>query len=983
MTPKGIFSSLRNLFIPALLFISQTLQAQQQLNTYETIRSSDWEYTNWSNDPLKTRFYKLQNGLTVITSVNKTAPRIQTMVAVKTGSKNDPADNTGLAHYLEHMLFKGTDKYGTQDWQKEQEFLEQIDNLYDAYNQSRDTIARKRIYKAIDSVSALAAQFAVANEYDKMCQSIGASGTNAFTSFEQTVYINDIPANSLHQWVSLEAERFRNPILRLFHTELEAVYEEKNISLDDDMDQAWETLMASLFQKHNYGQQTTIGTVEHLKNPSLKAIRDYYKKYYVPNNMAIILVGDFDPDEAVSMIDGHFGTMQAAPVANYRYEPEPLRAEPEVKVLYGPEAEQVMIGFRTPGAGTKEAAIARLVDLILNNAAAGLIDLNLIKQQKVLSANSMSESLKDYGLFLLTGRPKEGQTLEQVRDLLLNQVKLVQQGSFDQELLRAIILNEEISEINNLKDNQGRAMMLMSAYTSGLRYDAARNELYEMSRLSKEEIMAFASEYLNADHVEVFKRLGTPANSAKIQKPEINQVALNRDKQSVWTSEWLGEKSDSMKPVFIDFERDITKTSSKGLPVWYVQNNDNRLFNLYYVLDIGRLHNKELPFALNYFKFLGTTNLSNEALSKKFYSLGCSYSIFSGDKQCYINLSGPEEHFDEALALLETLINNPAADKEALKNLIQRSIKQREDSRLDKSTISQALGSFARYGKDNPFRYNLSNQELKALKPEQLIGTIKSLNAYPHKVYYFGQRNLPELVQTLDKLHRVPSKKLPIPVVKQFVERPQTANRIFFTHFDMVQADIRWQRQTGVYNRNLEPTINLFNEYFGGGMGSVVFQSIRESKALAYSTYSYFATPDEPTKNNQVLAFVGTQADKLHEAIAAMQELLDSLPMDPGMLDLAKASIRKRIESTRVVEDQVFSEYAEVLRMGHTEDLRRKLYKECGTISPTEILQFHQTYLSGKPFNITIVGSKERIKAKELERYGPVEVVPMETLFPY
>ncbi|MBU6324164.1 MAG: insulinase family protein [Bacteroidetes bacterium] len=983
MNPKGIFSRLRNIFIPALLFFSHALQAQQQLNTYETIRSSDWEYTYWSNDPLKTRFYKLQNGLTVITSVNKTAPRIQTMVAVKTGSKNDPADNTGLAHYLEHMLFKGTDKYGTQDWQKEQVFLDQIDLLYDAYNQSRDSVKRKQIYRAIDSVSALAAEYAVANEYDKMCQSIGATGTNAFTSFEQTVYINDIPANALHQWVSLEAERFRNPVLRLFHTELEAVYEEKNISLDDDMDQAWEMMMAGLFRNHNYGLQTTIGTVEHLKNPSLKAIRAYYRKYYVPNNMAIILVGDFDPDEAVSMIDGHFTDMQPATVPNYTYKPEPPRAAPDVRELFGPEAEQVMIGFRTPGAGTKEAAIARLVDLILNNAAAGLIDLNLVKQQKVLSANSMSESLKDYGLFLLTGRPRDGQTLEQVRDLLLEQVKLVQQGSFDPELLRAIILNEEISEINNLKDNQGRAMMLMSAFTSGLRYDVSRNELYTMSRLSKEEIMDFAKEYLGHDHVEVFKRIGTPANSAKIQKPEINQVALNRDKQSAWTAEWLREKSDSLKPVFVDFDKDITKSNNKNVPVWYVKNNDNRLFNLYYVLDIGQLHLRELPFALNYFKFLGTTGMNNEALSKKFYSLGCSYNISSGEKQSYITLSGPEEHFDEALALFEDLINNPLADKEALKSLVQRSIRQREDSRLDKGTISRALGSYARYGKDNPFRYTLSNQELKALKPEQLIHTIKSLSAYPHKVYYFGQRELPSLVQTLDKLHRIPAKRIPVPSAKQFAERPQNGNKVFFTHFDMVQADIRWQRQAGAYDMNMEPSINLFNEYFGGGMGSVVFQSIRESKALAYSTYSYFATPNEPNKNNQILAFVGTQADKLHEAIAAMQELLDSLPMDEAMLGLAKASIKKKVESERVVEDQVLFQYDEALRMGYREDIRSKVYLECGNISPAEILRFHKNYLSGKSYNISVVGSKNRIKTKELERYGPVEVVPLETLFPY
>ncbi|MFN7302727.1 MAG: M16 family metallopeptidase, partial [Bacteroidota bacterium] len=267
---------------------ANTLSAQERISTWETRKTPDWEVTEYSGDPLKTRYYKMPNGLTLITSINKEQPRVQTMIAVKTGSKNDPADNTGLAHYLEHMLFKGTDKYGTLNWTEEKKVLDEIDALYERYNSSSSEAERKTIYRLIDSASARAARLAVANEYDKMCQSIGAQGTNAFTSFEQTVYINDIPSNALHKWIELESERFRNPVLRLFHTELEAVYEEKNISLDDDMDQVYEKLLAALFRNHNYGKQTTIGTVEHLKNPSLKAIREYYYKYYVPNNMAII-----------------------------------------------------------------------------------------------------------------------------------------------------------------------------------------------------------------------------------------------------------------------------------------------------------------------------------------------------------------------------------------------------------------------------------------------------------------------------------------------------------------------------------------------------------------------------------------------------------------------------------------------------------------------------------------------------------------------
>ncbi|MCX6352834.1 MAG: insulinase family protein [Bacteroidetes bacterium] len=294
---------LLKLLAVAMLILNMTTNAQDYKWVEKKSPDGKYTYKTVSNDPLGVRVYTLKNGLTVLLSVNKATPRIQTYIATKAGSKNDPHDNTGLAHYLEHMLFKGTNKYGTKDWAKESVQLEKIHDLYEKYNKTTDAAQRKKIYHEIDSVYGEAAKFAIANEYDKITQSIGAKGTNAFTSVEQTVYVNDIPGNQLEKWLLIEAERFRYPVLRLFHTELEAVYEEKNIGLDRGINKMYEKLMEQLFTKHTYGTQTTIGTVEHLKNPSLKKIRDYYNTWYVPNNMAIILAGDFDADKTIEMIE--------------------------------------------------------------------------------------------------------------------------------------------------------------------------------------------------------------------------------------------------------------------------------------------------------------------------------------------------------------------------------------------------------------------------------------------------------------------------------------------------------------------------------------------------------------------------------------------------------------------------------------------------------------------------------------------------------
>ncbi|NTW32381.1 MAG: insulinase family protein, partial [Bacteroidetes bacterium] len=343
-------------------FISDTAKAQKQY-AYKTV----------TGDPLKARIYTLDNGLSVYMTVYKDAPRIQTYIAVRAGSKNDPSDATGLAHYFEHLMFKGSKSFGSVNYSKEEPFLDQIDSLFEVYRVTKDSSKRLNIYHRIDSVSTLAAQFAIPNEYDKLVGLIGATGTNAYTSNDQTVYVNDIPSNELENWLNIESDRFSNNVIRLFHTELETVYEEKNMTLANDQRKATQALFEGLFNNHPYGTQTTIGTIEHLKSPSIKKIKDYYNKYYVANNMAICLSGDFDPDETIKLIDKYFGTFSKKEIPAFTFKPEESITSPIIKEVEGPDSENINIAFRFKGAGSKDSDILMLLDMILSNSTAGLI----------------------------------------------------------------------------------------------------------------------------------------------------------------------------------------------------------------------------------------------------------------------------------------------------------------------------------------------------------------------------------------------------------------------------------------------------------------------------------------------------------------------------------------------------------------------------------------------------------------------------------
>jgi predicted Zn-dependent peptidase len=818
-----------------------------------------------------------------------------------------------------------------------------------------------------------------------MMQSIGATGTNAFTSLEQTVYVNDIPANQIEKWLTIEAERFRNPILRLFHTELEAVYEEKNISLDNDQRKVYEAMMSNLFTKHTYGTQTTIGTVDHLKNPSLIKIRNYYNTYYVPNNMAIIMAGDFNPDATIQMIAEKFQYMQPKAVPAFTFQPEPTNAQPKQVNVYGPDAENMMLAFRLPGARSKEAKYLAITDYLLANAKAGLIDLNLVKKQAVLSAGSSIWPNKDYSIHMLTAKPKKDQSLEQVKDLLLEQIQLIKQGEFDEEILKAVLANFKVDQIKNNESNDGRAYTILDAFTSDIPWDEAVANLSELSRITKQEIVDFANRYYTNDYVVIYKRQGEDKSVNKIAKPEITPVDVNREDVSDFVKNVIDAKNAPISPVFLDFNKDIARGKlTNKTPFYYVQNKENGLFKLYFVLDMGRFHDLKLPQAVNLLQFLGTDKYSAEQISKEFFKLACDFGVSVSDEQCYVYLSGLGENFIPALRLFEHLLANVQPNQQALNQMIERTLKARADAKLNKGTIFRAaLRNYAIYGANNPYKYNYNEQQLKALKAEELVKYIRNITSYPHKVYYFGPMKMDLLQTMLQKEHKMPA-SLSIPKPVEFKRLETTQNQIFFTDYNMVQAEIMWlNKQTSKFDTTLIPVVSLFNEYFGGGMSSVVFQTIRESKALAYSTYSFYQQPQKKEDPYYIIAYVGTQADKINEAVPAMNELLNTMPKSDIAFEAAKTALKNQLETERINKEAIIFTVVANEKLGLRHDPRKEIYEKVATMTFEDIQQFYKQHYTGKTFTYCIMGSKDKIKTDALSKYGNVQVLSLEDIFGY
>ncbi|MEI6691932.1 MAG: insulinase family protein [Chlorobium sp.] len=944
-----------------------------------------YPYSSVQGDSLHTRIYKLNNGLTVYLSPNRNEPRIYTSIAVRAGSKNDPAETTGLAHYLEHMLFKGTDSIGSLDYTKEHAELEKITDLFEKYRSTSDPDKRAAIYKDIDSISNIAASYTVPNEYDKILNSIGAHGTNAYTWVEQTVYVNDIPSNKLDQWLTMEAERFRNPVMRLFHTELETVYEEKNMTMDSDSRKIWENLFAGLFKKHTYGTQTTIGKAEHLKNPSIKNVLNYYQTYYVPNNMALCIAGDFDPDATIKLIDKKFLVLQPKEIPLFTPALEDKITKPSVIKVKGPESEEVVIGFRFDGINSSDADYLTLIDKVLYNQTAGLIDLNLNQQQKVLDGGSMLVMMKDYSAHILSGKPREGQSLDQVKELLLEQLELLKEGKFPDWLLEAAINDLKIEQLKLYESNKGRVESYVDTFIWGMEWPVHVNQFTSLQKITKEDLVSFARKHYSSNFIAVYKEHGISKSEPKIQKPLITPLKVNRDTSSAFAEKILAQKSEKTEPSFLDYTKDIQFFDvNPTIKLHYTQNHENELYSLYYVFDIGRNTSKKIELALDYLSYLGTSSLNPAEFSKELYKIGASFSAFTSDQYVYLKLSGLEKNFPAAVRLLESLLVDPQPDENALEKLKAGMIKERADDKLSKKKILfEAMTNFGKYGPVSPFTHVLSNDELEKVTSKELLAELQELLHYRHRVLYYGPASSAQILDELHSVRHYPESFRDIPKSDRFKDLEQHENLVYFVDYDMTQAEVFLLTKDEMYDYSNVPLVTLFNEYYGGGMSSVVFQELREAKALAYSVFSVYKTPKLKKEHNYIVSYIGTQSDKLPEALEGISILMNELPKSPELFASAKNGILQKISTERLTRTEVLFNYEEAVRLGHPYDIRKDIYREALTLTLSDIEKFHRKHFVNKKHVMLVLGKKENLDMDTLRKYGTIKELALKDIFGY
>lgn len=955
------------------------------LTAISSVSAKDYHFTTVKGDAMQTRIYTLDNGLKVFMSVNKAQPRLQANIVVRTGSRNDPAETTGLAHYLEHLMFKGTQQFGTTDYAKEKPYLDEIERRYEHYRTLTDPAQRKNAYHEIDSVSQLAARYNIPNEYDKLMASIGSEGSNAYTSNDVTCYVENIPSNEIANWARIQADRFQNMIIRGFHTELEAVYEEKNISMGSDGSKEYAALWKLLAPMHPYGTQTTIGEQEHLKNPSIVNIKNYFHRYYVPNNVAIVLAGDFNPDAVIAIIDRYFGSWKPSKqLSRPEFEAQKTITSPRDTTVIGLDAENIMMGWRFKGANQLQNDTLDIVNRMLSNDKAGLLDININQPMKAMETGTYLDELHDYSMLLIEGVPLQNQKLDDLKALILAETTKLGRGEFSDDLLPAVLANKKLQFYKSLDSNQKRVSMMVDAFVNDKPWADVTQQIERQEKLTKQDIIDFARRHLRTDNYAcVYKQMGTDTTLKKIEKPIITPIPANREFESKFLNEIRTAKTEPIQPVFVDFKKELTFSNTKSrLPLIYKKNTDDGIFDLVFRYDFGYTANKLYNTAFDYLDYIGTNDMTVSQIKQAFYKLACKYYAVMDQRTLSIYLTGLNENMPQALQLLEKIMHQAKADKASWSRYCDMVEKARNDAKTDQKANFNALWDYAIYGKYNPTRDKTPVKDLRTMDPQQLVDMLAQLGKMQHTVLYYGASDLKQIDKLLTKEHPTPAKWAPMPVNKPYKPQLTAQNEVLIAPYDAKNIYLRQYNNGGkTWSLAKAPVETLFNQYFGGGMNTVVFQELRETRALAYNAYAMYKRPEYKDDSESFFTHIISQNDKMGDCIKVFNEIVNSMPQNEAAFDLAKQSLTKSIQSERTTKFNIFQRYLFLKQLGLDHDYMQDIYAALPKLTLQDIVSFARQNIAHKPYRYAVLGNEKNLDMKVLEKIAPVKRLTTEDIF--
>ncbi|MCR5064866.1 MAG: insulinase family protein [Bacteroidales bacterium] len=935
--------------------------------------------------PLKVETHYLSNGLKVIMVEEHSQPKIYGAVMVHAGSKNEDTAATGVAHYFEHIMFKGTDRIGTTNWAKEKPLLDSISDLYDKIQQTTDEAKRHELQLEINRLNIEASKYAIANETDAILQQMGCTGLNAFTSFDVTCYHNTLPSNQLENWMEVYAERFRNPVYRLFQGELEAVYEERNIYANELLYTFQRNIFTEAFGEHPYSRDV-IGRDWHLKNPQPSAMKKFYDKYYVASNMALILVGDFNSGEALKMAEKYFSIW---PRGTKVTEPSYNLPKFESRIVKNVKQTPIKVGlmlFPAVKLNDPDELILNVACSILSGGN-GRLD-ELVTEGELMAAQLMNMSLSDAGINAMIYIPQLlGQKHEAAEELIWAAIDSVKEGRFSDELLDGIKMNHYVSRQRQLESYSSIASLIQSLEMNESSYEEWLKEGERLQKITREDIMAVVKKYYDRDHCTIVRsKMGFPAKAPSIKPDWDHLEAQNKGEQTDFAKHIADRKVADIKPQVIDFKNDVTMLPVANHCNLYASRNDkNELFNLTIHYHYGDFDNHNASQAANYFENIGAGDMTLEQYNIKMDCYGGTFFVRVGNDYSSITISGLEKNMDKIVELAMMKLRNPRHDAQQLENVIDNLKASKKAAKNESSTWTSALYEYVMYGEKSSYLDHATIKEIKKMKGEDLMAILNNIYGRDGYVTFVGNSDPKKVVDMLRSNGLV---RDDVTVMPNRIRVPKTflADTVFYaTNKKFLKSDIDLYMPSSQFDyKEDRAACAMFNEYMGGGMNSVFFQEIREFRSLGYSTHGYFSYDRLNRRPGYFYGYLGTQCDKTIEGISAMKELMVNFPDRKEKFELSRdylISVRNSNYYTfRNIPGQV-RYWIEEEKVDH--DPRVEITEQIRNMKYEDLKAFHQKYIAGRPLITVIVGNAKRFDNKALKQFGVVKKIKYKNIIKF
>ncbi|MDR0796217.1 MAG: insulinase family protein [Tannerella sp.] len=919
----------------------------------------------------------LDNGLTVWLNEDSSQPKIFGAVVVKAGAKHCP--DTGIAHYFEHIMFKGTDKIGTVDYASEKILLDTIAKKYDELAQTDNLGKRTSIQREINELSVEAAQYVIPNEFDRLISKYGGSKLNAGTSYDYTEYHNIFSPQYVAQWAEINSERLLNPVFRMFQSELETVYEEKNRMDDMMLHQAIEKISTIYFHPHPYAYPI-IGSDENLKNPRLSEMRKFFEKYYVASNMGLILSGDFDTESVIPILERTFSRIpqgEIEPVTPVKIRSFKGREKAIIKVPI-PLLKAIAFGFRgTPSNHPDQAALAIAVNILNNSNGTGYLD-QLMVNRRLIGAIIGGESFNEAGFIGIVAVPKlVSQSHHAAEKLIWSQVNRLKNGDFTDDMFYSIKQEQLRKHFSELEDIDSRCKVLIRIFSQGKTWNDYLNDLKSADQLTKEDVIKVANSYFGDDYLYVRKRTGK-YGKVKLKKPDFAPILPRHTDSTSEYAKWLETiPVQKEKPRFVDFEKDVRTIRLSDYATLYVTPNTvNRIFTFNLLYGIGVLEEPKLKYMSSYIPLLGTKTQTFDQFRTYLQTLGSTLDVDVNEHCFKVKISGFDNAFEETIEAAGDFLENVKADKNKLKTLVDDAKLSQQTFFKSNNEVAEALFEYVQYGVNSQYINKPSLKEIKKIKAQALVDLFFEIQKIECSLHYCGTLEASKVVDIVGRNLNIEqiSRKSNSPVYREFVKYDKPL--VFFYHISDVFQNIIYAYMSCDPQETLRKRheANLFSRYFGEGMSSLMFQEIREFRSFAYYTSGAYRLPPfcRSDKPSRFIAYLSTQCDKTVDALDVLNSLIHKMPRYPEKIESAIHSAINHTNNNYPTFRDLSAKIDSCKREGYTEDPNLKLLDDFEKMQMEDVVRFYETNVKGRNLVYVIVGNSRKMDMRKLASFGDV-----------